>query len=242
MGASLGDLVAPFEAAGHDGGLKGGSHADGAGRMAGWRDKRGAGARAGGGERRRRAAAWPPMPPPAVWLRRASGAVLAPLGSTASSSSLPLRLLGLAAQPFMLLACFVAFGLASIIGIGDVILPCRCSRCHGPLSANVVIAAALRWWKPSTFNHRRRSAPHQAHPQNYYLWAALGGVLMAVLVTLFDWRGFEGTRQLFPTRSPVAPAGWTAAALLTNVRLGLTAGGEIMPTFTGRCSARAARS
>ena len=30
--------------------------------------------------------------------------------------------------------------------------------------------------------------------QNYYLWAALGGVLMAVLVTLFGWRPCPRTR------------------------------------------------
>ena len=72
--------------------------------------------------------------------------------------------------------------------------------------------------------------------QNYYLWAALGGVLMAVLVTLFDWRGFEGTgANLLSDALAGRAGGWTFAvkALLTIVCLGLwLRGGEIMPTFT----------
>ncbi|MFR5091598.1 MAG: chloride channel protein [Adlercreutzia equolifaciens] len=82
-------------------------------------------------------------------------------------------------------------------------------------------------------NHRRRPAPHQAHPQNYYLWAALGGVLMAAghAVRLARLEG-TGANLLSDALAGRAGGTFAAKALLTIACLGLGCGGEITPTFT----------
>lgn len=140
--------------------------------------------------------------------------------------------------PFMLLACFVAFGLASIIGIGDVIPKVPLPALSWPVVGQCVVIAVACALVGTVYIQIIDGAQRLTKriSQNYYLWAALGGVLMAVLVTLFDWRGFEGTgANLLSDALAGRAGGWTFAvkALLTIVCLGLwLRGGEIMPTFT----------
>lgn len=140
--------------------------------------------------------------------------------------------------PFMLLACFVAFGLASIIGIGDVIPKVPLPALSWPVVGQCVVIAVACALVGTVYIQIIDGAQRLTKriSQNYYLWAALGGVLMAVLVTLFDWRGFEGTgANLLSDALAGRASGWTFAvkALLTIVCLGLwLRGGEIMPTFT----------
>lgn len=138
----------------------------------------------------------------------------------------------------MLLACFVAFGLASIIGIGDVIPKVPLPALSWPVVGQCVVIAVACALVGTVYIQIIDGAQRLTKriSQNYYLWAALGGVLMAVLVTLFDWRGFEGTgANLLSDALAGRAGGWTFAvkALLTIVCLGLwLRGGEIMPTFT----------
>lgn len=140
--------------------------------------------------------------------------------------------------PFMLLACFVAFGLASIIGIGDVIPKVPLPALSWPVVGQCVVIAVACALVGTVYIQIIDGAQRLTKriSQNYYLWAALGGVLMAVLVMLFDWRGFEGTgANLLSDALAGRAGGWTFAvkALLTIVCLGLwLRGGEIMPTFT----------
>ena len=140
--------------------------------------------------------------------------------------------------PFMLLACFVAFGLASIIGVGDVIPKVPLPALSWPVVGQCVVIAVACALVGTVYIQIIDGAQRLTKriSQNYYLWAALGGVLMAVLVTLFDWRGFEGTgANLLSDALAGRAGGWTFAvkALLTIVCLGLwLRGGEIMPTFT----------
>lgn len=137
----------------------------------------------------------------------------------------------------MLLACFVAFGLASIIGIGDVIPKVPLPALSWPVVGQCVVIAVACALVGTVYIQIIDGAQRLTKriSQNYYLWAALAGVLMAVLVTLFDWRGSRArVPTCSPTLWPAAPR-WTFAvkALLTNrVPRALLRGGEIMPTFT----------
>lgn len=163
----------------------------------------------------------------------------APLGSTAFVIELSrYNRLVWRHVPSMLLACFVAFGLASAIGIGDIIpkvsLPALSWPVVGQCAVIAVACALVGTIYIQIIDGTQRLTKRIS--QNYYLWAALGGVLMAVLVTLFDWRGFEGTgADLLSGALAGRVDGWAFAvkALLTIVCLGLwLRGGEIMPTFT----------
>ncbi len=176
---------------------KGGSRADGAGVA-----RTAVTARLGSARRKQRRRRRRAQPPAAACrlcrlLRHGSvlrGAVLRALGVDGlRHRALSLRPLGLAACA--LHAAGVLRGLrrassASAMSFPKVPLPAVVARCRPMrrdrrrlrLVGTVCIQIA-----------RRRPAPHQRISQNYYLWAALGGVLMAVLVMLFDWRGFEGT-------------------------------------------------
>ena len=219
MGASLGDLVArPLKLRPLTGVWKGGSRADGAGG-------------ASGGVHAYAASCGMAACFAALFF--------APLGSTAFVIELSRYDRSVWRHaPFMLLACFVAFGLASIIGIGDVIPKVPLPALSWPVVGQCVVIAVACALVGTVYIQIIDGAQRLTKriSQNYYLWAALGGVLMAVLVTLFDWRGFEGTgANLLSDALAGRAGGWTFAvkALLTIVCLGLwLRGGEIMPTFT----------
>lgn len=243
MGASLGDLVArPLKLRPLTGVWKGGSRADGAGGADGGDGAVGsAGASKGAGNAGGAAASGGVHAYAASCGMAACFAALffAPLGSTAFVIELSRYDRSVWRHaPFMLLACFVAFGLASIIGIGDVIPKVPLPALSWPVVGQCVVIAVACALVGTVYIQIIDGAQRLTKriSQNYYLWAALGGVLMAVLVTLFDWRGFEGTgANLLSDALAGRASGWTFAvkALLTIVCLGLwLRGGEIMPTFT----------
>lgn len=144
--------------------------------------------------------------------------------------------------PTMLLACFVAFFLARLVGIGDVIprvsLPALSWPVVGQCIAIAVTCAivgalyigAIEGLQAAT----RRAA--RGDWRRYVGWVALGGVIVIALVTVFGWQDFEGTggNQLaLALAGRQEPFAFTVKALLTVVCLGLWfRGGEIMPTFT----------
>ncbi len=200
MGASLGDLVArPLKLRPLTGVWKGGSRADGAGGADGGDGAVGsAGASKGAGNAGGAAASGGVHAYAASCGMAACFAALffAPLGSTAFVVELSRYDRSVWRHaPFMLLACFVAFGLASIIGIGDVIPKVPLPALSWPVVGQCVVIAVACALVGTVYIQIIDGAQRLTKriSQNYYLWAALGGVLMAVLVTLFDWRGFEGT-------------------------------------------------
>lgn len=243
MGASLGDLVArPLKLRPLTGVWKGGSRADGAGGADGGDGAVGSAGASKGADNAGGAAASGGVHAYAASCGMAAcfaALFFAPLGSTAFVIELSRYDRSVWRHaPFMLLACFVAFGLASIIGIGDVIPKVPLPALSWPVVGQCVVIAVACALVGTVYIQIIDGAQRLTKriSQNYYLWAALGGVLMAVLVTLFDWRGFEGTgANLLSDALAGRAGGWTFAvkALLTIVCLGLwLRGGEIMPTFT----------
>lgn len=144
--------------------------------------------------------------------------------------------------PTMLLACFVAFALARLVGIGDVIATVPLPGLTWPVAGQCVVIAvacalvgtlyikAIEGLQSLT---RRAAAKRKGL---YYGWVVLGGIVVIALVTLFGWQDFEGTggNQLaLALAGKQAPLAFAVKALLTIVCLGLWfRGGEIMPTFT----------
>lgn len=241
MGASLGDLVArPLKLRPLTGVWKGGSRADGAGGTSGGDGAVGSASASGGAGNGGGASGGVHAYAASCGMAACFAALFfAPLGSTAFVIELSRYDRSVWRHaPFMLLACFVAFGLASIIGIGDVIPKVPLPALSWPVVGQCVVIAVACALVGTVYIQIIDGAQRLTKriSQNYYLWAALGGVLMAVLVTLFDWRGFEGTgANLLSDALAGRAGGWTFAvkALLTIVCLGLwLRGGEIMPTFT----------
>lgn len=140
--------------------------------------------------------------------------------------------------PTVLIGCFSAWALASLIGIGDVIpavvLPALTWKAAGDAVLVGVVAGLAGGLFGAAIDRVQRLTEHMR--RNYYLWAVLGGALFAALVTGFGWQVFEGTggnllADALAERS--APADFAVKALLTIVCLGFwLRGGEIMPTFT----------
>lgn len=140
--------------------------------------------------------------------------------------------------PTMLLACFVAFLIARAIGIGDVIPAVEFPALSWPLVGQCLAVAVVCAVGGTLYIKAIEGLQNATKrlSRNYYLWAALAGVLMIALVSLFGWESFEGTGA---NQLSLALAGkqesWAFAVkgLLTVVCLGLwLRGGEIMPTFT----------
>ena len=168
MGASLGDLVArPLKLRPLTGVWKGGSRADGAGGTSGgerrsWEASASGGAGNGGG-----ASGGVHAYAASCGMAACFAALFfAPWGRRPSSSSslaTTARFGGM--RPFMLLACFVAFGLASIIGIGDVIPKVPLPALSWPVVGQCVVIAVACALVGNRLhsNHRRRPTPHQAH-------------------------------------------------------------------------------
>lgn len=198
MGASLGDLVArPLKLRPLTGVWKGGSRADGAGGTSGGDGAVGSAGASGGAGIGGGASGGVHAYAASCGMAACFAALFfAPLGSTAFVIELSRYDRSVWRHaPFMLLACFVAFGLASIIGIGDVIPKVPLPALSWPVVGQCVVIAVACALVGTVYIQIIDGAQRLTKriSQNYYLWAALGGVLMAVLVTLFDWRGFEGT-------------------------------------------------
>lgn len=140
--------------------------------------------------------------------------------------------------PSMLFACFVAYLIASAIGIGDIIPKVPLPALSWPVVGQcliIAVACAVCGTVYIKAIDGLQSATKKLS-KNYYAWVALGGVIMIVLVSLFGWQAFEGTggNQLaLALQGKQEPWAFAIKALLTVVCLGLWfRGGEIMPTFT----------
>ena len=204
MGASLGDLVArPLKLRPLTGVWKGGSRADGAGGADGGDGAVGSAGGASGGVHAYAASCGMAACFAALFF--------APLGSTAFVIELSRYDRSVWRHaPFMLLACFVAFGLASIIGIGDVIPKVPLPALSWPVVGQCVVIAVACALVGTVYIQIIDGAQRLTKriSQNYYL--------------LSDALAGRAGRWTFAVK-----------ALLTIVCLGLwLRGGEIMPTFT----------
>lgn len=163
----------------------------------------------------------------------------APLGSTAFVIELARYERSVVRHlPTMLLACFVAFALASLVGIGDIIPKVPLPGLSWPIVGQCIVIAVACALVGTLYIKAIEGLQRVTKrvSKNYYLWVALGGIAMIALVSLFGWQGFEGTggNQLaLALLGEQEPWAFAVKALLTVVCLGLWfRGGEIMPTFT----------
>ncbi len=134
---------APFEAAALDGVWKGGSRADGAGGTSGGDGAVGRASASGGAGNGGGASGGVHAYAASCGMAACFAALFfAPLGSTAFVIELSRYDRSVWRHaPFMLLACFVAFGLASIIGIGDVIPKVPLPALSWPVVGQCVVIA-----------------------------------------------------------------------------------------------------
>lgn len=138
----------------------------------------------------------------------------------------------------VLLACFVAYAIASAIGIGDVIPKVPVPGVSWPVVGQCIVIGAVAGLVGTLFvkgiDGLQRAT--QRISKNYYLWVFAGGLLICGLVLLFGWQAYEGTggdQLALALRGDQAPWGFAIKAVLTMLALGLWfKGGEIMPTFT----------
>ncbi|MCI8469141.1 MAG: chloride channel protein [Eggerthellaceae bacterium] len=140
--------------------------------------------------------------------------------------------------PSLLLGCFVAFLIASAVGIGDVIprvaIPAMSWRLVGQCAVigvacgvvGTLFIKAIDWLERNTVRYCR----------SYYFWVVVGGLLIAGLTLAFGWQEFGGTGGNLLARAldgTSADLDFAVKALVTVLALGLWfKGGEIMPTFT----------
>ena len=144
MGASLGDLVArPLKLRPLTGVWKGGSRADGAGGTSGGDGAVGSASASGGAGNGGGASGGVHAYAASCGMAACFAALFfAPLGSTAFVVELSRYDRSVWRHaPFMLLACFVAFGLASIIGVGDVIPKVPLPALSWPVVGQCVVIA-----------------------------------------------------------------------------------------------------
>lgn len=137
----------------------------------------------------------------------------------------------------MLLACFIAYFVASFIGIGDIIpkveLPDMSWHVVGACIV-IGVAAAIA----GTIFDSGIKLIHvftQRITKNYYVWVIVGGIIFAVLVTAFGWDAFTGTggeNLNNALHGHSGPWDFLIKMLLTLICLGFWfKGGEIMPSF-----------
>ncbi len=167
-----------------------------------------------------------------------SALFFAPLGSCAFAMELS-RFKGHIARhlPTVLLACFVAFGVASAFGIGDVIMKVEVPVLTLPVVGQCILIGACAAVAGGAFSGALRivrRATLRACPQRM-AWAAVGGLVFACLMAVFSWQGFAGTGgdQLNAALTGAfAPEDFAVKALLTLVCLGCwIKGGQIMPAL-----------
>lgn len=139
--------------------------------------------------------------------------------------------------PSMLLACFVAYLIASAVGVGDVIPKVAVPPLSWPMVGECLVIAVV-CAVGGTLYIKAIDGLQRATKRisdNYYRWVVLGGVIMVGLVTLCGWQAYEGTggNQLaLALQGRQETWGFAIKALLTVLCLGLWfRGGEIMPTF-----------
>ncbi len=137
----------------------------------------------------------------------------------------------------ILVSCFVAYGVACLTGIGDVIAKVAIPEISWPVAGQCILVGCLASMAGAAFAfliRMVRKASLVIYP-NRFVWVVVGGLVFAVLVTFFGWDAFCGTGgdQLNAALAGSFGA-WDFAIkmLLTLICLGLWfKGGEIMPSF-----------
>ena len=138
----------------------------------------------------------------------------------------------------LLVACFIAFLIASAVGIGDIIPKVDIPELSWPVVGQCLVVAVAAGIIGTLFvkGIDGLQTVTQRISKNYYLWVFIGGILIIAMVLLFGWQAYEGTggNQLaLALKGEQADWGFAIKAVLTMVALGLWfKGGEIMPTFT----------
>lgn len=137
----------------------------------------------------------------------------------------------------ILVACFVAWGIASIFGIGDVIDKVAVPDMAWTVVGQCVVIGVAAALVGTLFD----SGIHWLHDltwrisRNYFVWVIVGGLLFAVLVTFCGWGHFTGSGgNILEDALHGRFGAWDFAikALLTLICLGFWfKGGEIMPSF-----------
>lgn len=140
----------------------------------------------------------------------------------------------------MLLACFVAFAVASACGIGDVIPRVALPVVSWQTVALCVVIGVAAALVGTVFD----SSVDWTHDilsritKNYYALVIVGGLLFAALLTASGWQQFGGpggsvlAQALGGTGATLPPWSFAIKLLLTLICLGFWfKGGEIMPCF-----------
>lgn len=138
----------------------------------------------------------------------------------------------------ILIACFIAYLIASAVGIGDIIPKVHIPDLSWPVVGQCLVIGVAAGIVGTLFvkGIDGLQTATQRISKNYYMWVFIGGILIIGMVLLFGWQAYEGTggNQLaLALKGEQADWGFAIKAVLTIVALGLWfKGGEIMPTFT----------
>lgn len=138
---------------------------------------------------------------------------------------------------FILLACFIAYFVASFIGIGDYIDPIQPPAYDWNVFAQCVIIAVAVAFLGSVFDAAIKliHAVTWSISKNAFIWVISGGLLYAILVTVFGWNEFTGSGESTlndALKGNFDQMGFAIKALLTLICLGFWfKGGEITPSF-----------
>ncbi len=137
----------------------------------------------------------------------------------------------------MLVACFVAFFIASTIGIGDIITKVAFPLIDWRVVGQCVVIGVAAAIFGTIFD----SVIHWIHDltwrlsKNYFLWVIVGGLLFAAIITIFNLDYLTGSGGDTLNRVLNGRFGawdFLIKAILTAICLGFWfKGGEIMPSF-----------
>lgn len=139
--------------------------------------------------------------------------------------------------PYILLACFCAYAVAWLIGVGDFIdavaVP---GYTWHTLAICIVIGVVCAVMATVTVASIGALHTLTLKATNcIYVWVAIGGVLFAVLVTVFGWMPYTGSGGATlndALNGNFQMHGFAVKALLTVICLGFWfKGGEITPSF-----------
>ena len=137
----------------------------------------------------------------------------------------------------MLIACFVAFFVASFIGIGDIIPQVQLPDLTLIVIGQCIVIGVLAALGGSIFDLLIKTIQIVTAriSQHFAIWTIVGGLIVATLVTVCGWDAFTGTGGDTLTdvlHGSFGPWDFLIKALLTLLCLGFWfKGGEIMPSF-----------
>lgn len=134
-------------------------------------------------------------------------------------------------------ACFVAYFVASVFGIGDLVTKVNVPAVTWGIVGQCVVvgvAAALVGTIFDSLIHWVQDLTTRIS-KNYFVWVVVGGVLFALLVHfggLMDFTGSGGNTLNLALEGKYDPWGFVIKLVLTLICLGFWfKGGEIMPSF-----------